>query len=180
LSDPFLTLGLEPRFDVDLPELEARHRELSRALHPDRYVGRPSAERRLALSRAIEVNEALRILRHPVRRAEALLARRGVELAEGEEPEPSEDLLMEVLELREELASARESGDLARVEELAGAVETREARVLQELSRAFEALDRDPIDTPAEAVARIGEQLGELRYYERFLEEVRAIEDELG
>jgi len=180
VPDPFHTLGLEPRFDIDLAELESRHRELSRTLHPDRYVGRPSAERRLALSKAIEVNAAQRVLRDPVRRAEALLARRGVETAEGEEPAASEELLMEVLELREGLASAKESLDLAHVEELAGAVETRQARVLSELGRAFVALESDPVSTPAEAVARIRERLGELRYYERFLEEVRAIEDELG
>src|SRR5688572_21024439 len=99
VADPFLILGVEPRFDVALAEVEARHRELSRTLHPDRYVGRPSAERRVALSKAIEVNEALRVLRDPARRAEALLARRGVELPEGEEAKPSEDFLMDVLEL---------------------------------------------------------------------------------
>jgi molecular chaperone HscB len=180
VSDPFSILGVEPRFDVVLPELESRHRELSRALHPDRYVGRPSAERRLALSKAIEVNEALRVLRDPVRRAEALLARRGVLLAEGEEAKPSEDFLMDVLELREELASARASRDFGKVEELAGLVEGRESRVLSALSKAFAALEADPITTPPDAVSAIDERLGELRYYRRFLEEVRAIEDELG
>lgn len=180
MSDPFSILGVTPRFDIDLTELEAKHRELSRTLHPDRYVGRPSAERRMALSKAIEVNEALRVLKDPVRRAEALLGRRGVELPEGEEPEPSEDLLMEVLELREELASARDSRDLVRVEELAGAVEAREAGVLTLLAKAFSALDEHPVKTPPDAVVHISEKLGELRYYRRFLEEVRAIEDELG
>jgi molecular chaperone HscB len=180
VSDPFSTLGIEARFDVALPELEARHRELSRTLHPDRYVGRPSAERRLALSKAIEVNEALRVLRDPVRRAEALLARRGIQLPEGEEAKPSEDFLMDVLELRETLASARESRDFGKVEELAALVEGRETRVLAALGKAFKALEADPVTTPPDAVNGISERLGELRYYRRFLEEVRAIEDELG
>ena len=37
--DPFATLGVPRRFDVDLAAVEKTHRELSRALHPDRYVG---------------------------------------------------------------------------------------------------------------------------------------------
>lgn len=181
MSDPFSILGLPPRFDVDLAEVEARHRELSRTLHPDRYVGRPAHERRLALSKAIEVNEALRVVRDPVRRAEALLARRGVQLPEeGEGAAPRQQLLMDILELREALSTARENRDMQKVEELAGDVEAREAEVLDALGRSFSALEADPVNTPEEAVAAIGEKLGDLRYYRRFLEEVRAIEDELG
>ncbi len=41
--DPFATLGIEPRFDLDVRAVEARHRELSRTLHPDRYSGAPAA-----------------------------------------------------------------------------------------------------------------------------------------
>ena len=37
--DPFATLGIARAFDVDLAAVEKMHRELSRALHPDRYVG---------------------------------------------------------------------------------------------------------------------------------------------
>ncbi len=40
----------------------------------------------MALGRAIEVNEAFRILKDPVRRAEALLALHGVQSGEGKEP----------------------------------------------------------------------------------------------
>ena len=37
-EDPFALLGVERRFDLDLKVLEKTHRELSRALHPDRYA----------------------------------------------------------------------------------------------------------------------------------------------
>src|SRR5689334_12410104 len=80
--DPFEVFGIPPRFEVDLAALELRHRDLSKALHPDRYAGAPAAERRLALNRAIEVNEAWRVLREPVKRAEALFARAGVPVGE--------------------------------------------------------------------------------------------------
>ena len=100
--DPFSTLGLPPSFDLDARTIAERKLALSRALHPDRYVGRPAGERRAALSRALEVNEAARCLANPITRAEALLAKWGDENHETP-PGPSQMFLMEILELREEL-----------------------------------------------------------------------------
>src|SRR5262245_5679063 len=122
-ADPFDTLGVEPRFDLDLAALEDRHRALSGALHPDRYAGRPAAERRMALDRAIEVNAAWRALRDPVTRAEALFQRAGVEVGELAEPKPTPDLLVEMMEVREELAEAK--GDAARLAKLGDRMRTR-------------------------------------------------------
>lgn len=179
MSDPFDTLGVSPAFDLDLSGLESRHRELSRALHPDRYAGRPPAERRLALSRAIDVNAALRALKDPVSRAEALLARRGVTLQEGDEPRATPAFLMEMLELGEELAAAR--SDLDEVIDIAARLEVREASVLAELSAAFARLDaKGAFGAPSEMVIDIGRRLGELRYYRRLLAEARAMQDEIG
>ncbi len=111
--DPFATLGVEPRFDLDLAAVEKTHRELSRALHPDRYVSAGASERREALGKAVEVNEAWRILRDPIRRAEALLVARGVTIAEGSEPQADPEFLMEMLEQREALDEAKQAKDLA-------------------------------------------------------------------
>jgi molecular chaperone HscB len=179
VSDPFETLGFEPHFDLDRSLLEARHRELSRSLHPDRYVGRPASERRMALSRAIDVNHALRKLQDPVQRAEVLLARRGVVAEEGREAQPDPDFLMEILELREALSSARAAANLERVRTLAEGVTSRQERALQALSRAFAALANDAAPQPEQRTPEISALLSEVRYYQRFLEEARAIEDEL-
>ena len=100
MADAFDTLGLAPTYGQDLVAAEATYRELSRALHPDRHAGKSAAERRAALSRAIEVNEAWRALRDPVRRAEALLVRLGVPVGESREPVGDPALLMEVMERR--------------------------------------------------------------------------------
>ncbi len=101
MHDPFTTLGLLPAFDLDVEAAEKRHRELSRALHPDRYAQSPPAERRAALGKAIEVNEAWRTLRDPIRRGEALLRRMGLHVDEGQEPRPDPALLMEMMEKKE-------------------------------------------------------------------------------
>lgn len=173
MNDPFQTLGVEPRFDIDLRAVEQRHRDLSRALHPDRYADAPSAERRMSLSRAIEVNEAFRALRDPVRRAEALLARAGVKFGETSEPKAEPALLMDMMEAREELSEASRAKDRARVAKLASAMRRREAGCLERLGRGFDA------SVGEEAVALLP-TLAELRYLRRLLDDVSALEEELA
>lgn len=172
MTDPFETLGFEPVFDLDPALLERRHRELSRALHPDRYAGRPASERREALGRAIVVNQAFRALKDPIARAEALLARHGkvVEEKGGQPADPM--VLMEVLERREALGDAKRARDLDGVRRLAGDVRERERTTLDAIRRGLGATPPD-LELAEKA-------LGELRYHRRFLDEVSAIEDELG
>jgi molecular chaperone HscB len=127
-----------PAFRIDLPAVEQRHRDLSRALHPDKFAGAPAAERRLALNRAIEVNEAWRAVRDPpIRRAEALMRRAGVPVGEVEEPKPSPDLLMEMMESREALAEAVQTKDLAAVKRLGEEMSARMDATLLALGRGF-------------------------------------------
>src|SRR5208283_933408 len=102
--DPFETLGIAPNFDVDLEALERIHRQLSKAVHPDRHMHTGASERREALARAMGVNEAWRIVRDPLRRAEALLALSGYAVTETSGPKLGSEFLMEMLEQREALA----------------------------------------------------------------------------
>jgi molecular chaperone HscB len=179
MTDPFATLGLSPSFDLDLAEAERRHRELSKTLHPDRYVGKPATERRQALGRAIEVNDAWRVLKDPIRRGEALLAKLGVHVEEDREPKPDPELLMDMLEKREALAEAGRARDAARVAALAKEIGAREAAATEKLSARFRGVTPNqnaPSAAEAEALLRA---LGELRYYRRFLDEARALQDEI-
>jgi molecular chaperone HscB len=169
--DPFEALGVEPAFGLDLAALEQRHRDLSRTLHPDRHAASGAAERRMALGRAIEVNEAFRHLKDPIRRAEALLTRRGVQSGEGKEPPASPALLMDVMERREALAEIRLSKDEVALARLIAEVEREERRVQSDLGRQFS-------DTATDS-AEIVKKLGELRYYRRFLDEAGVIADDL-
>ena len=141
--DPFATLGLPRSYDVDLPAVEKTHRELSRALHPDRFVNAGASERREALSRAVEVNEAWRVVRDPIRRAEALLQLAGAAVGEEKQPPTDPEFLMEMLEQREALSEAKQAKDLARVHEMAQAIEGRSRAVeSQTISTMSSALTR--------------------------------------
>jgi molecular chaperone HscB len=168
--DPFTTLGIVRGYDVDLAAVEKTHRELSRALHPDRFVNAPRSERKAALANAVAVNEAWRIVRDPIRRAEALLRLAGVAVGEDREPKTEPEFLMEMLELRETLAEARGAHDLTRVREMGAGIEDRRRSVERALAEGF---------ARGESSSLLG-KLGELRFYRRFLDEVSAIEDELA
>lgn len=174
MADPFSTLGLPADYSLDLGLAEQRHRELSRTLHPDRYVGRPSTERRQALGKAIEVNDAWRVLRDPVRRAEAVLEMKGIPFGEDREPRAQADFLMEVMEQREELAELRSARDLPALAALIRRTRTKEAALVAELSQLLGDLDTE------EQRERALRKLGELRYSRRFLEEAADAEDALS
>ncbi len=153
--DPFATLGMPRSFDVNIAAVEKTYRELSRALHPDRYLGASASERRAALAKAVEVNEAWRIVREPIRRAEALLALAGVAVGEGQ---------------REALSEAKRARDLDAVRRMADTMGACSRDVERALSEGFARGD----------LASLAGKVGELRFYRRFLDEVSAIEDELA
>ena len=169
MTDPFELLGVARRFTLDRAALEQRHRDLSRTLHPDRYVQAPAGERRMALERAVAVNEAFRALRDPLTRAEALLAAHG--LAIGDADRPSQALLMEVMELRESLDDARRTP--AKVTALLDQVRAR--------SQSEEALLASVFDTESApdtaALTRARDALVRLKYFRRFEEEADAALD---
>jgi len=163
-------LGIGRSFDVDLASVEKTHRELSRALHPDKFMGAGAGERRMALTKAIEVNEAWRAVRDPIRRAEALFQLAGVPVGERAEPKPTPALLMDMMEQREALAEAKAARDMKRVGALAQEIEARVGATERALSQGFQ----------KGADTTLVQKLGELRFYRRFLDEVSAIEDEMA
>ena len=167
--DPFAVLGAERRFDLDLAALEKTHRELSRALHPDKFAQAGASERKAALEKAADVNEAWRVVRDPIRRAEALFTLAGVKVGETNEPKASPAFLMEMLDDREALAEARAKKDMNRVTELGKRMEARANGVEQRLAAGF---------ANGGDMASLVPLLGELRFYKRFLDEVSAIEEE--
>lgn len=173
MNDPFTTLGIEATYDVDLPALERRVRAISSAVHPDKHAGASPGERRAALSKAVEVNEAFRTLRDPLRRADALLARLGAAPPEGREPPATHALLLEALEWREELAETRARGDAAALGRLSARARERFAKTERALSGDFARAARGELDRSALAAL-----VGELRFCRRFLDEVEAAEDE--
>ncbi len=165
-ADPFALLGLSPAFDVDLAALERAFFERSKELHPDRVAGAPAAQRVAALSRSRALNDAYQLIKKPIPRAEYLIERAGVTIGDNERLDPA--FLMEILELREELADARAAGNADLVAKLQGAMQARRVQALEALPALFAAGD----------LAAIKDRLILLRYVNRYLEECDAALDE--
>jgi molecular chaperone HscB len=168
VTNPFELFGLPAQFALDLKVLEQRYRDLARMLHPDRYVRASSAERQAALTRAVDVNEAYATLRDELSRATTLLhlAGRAYDAETTSQSDP--EFLMTVMEIREALVTARDAGDDARIAALSFGARAEERRVREALAAALD----------QKQWLRAEQELGKLRYYHRFREEVRDIEEE--
>ena len=116
MDDYFSVFGLEPKLSVDVDDLQARFYRLSRQHHPDKFA-RQSPE---AQSRALEItsllNDGLRVLKDPVRRAEYMLTRNGLQMAEQRSKDVPPELLEEVFELNEALEELRAGDSSARAQ----------------------------------------------------------------
>jgi molecular chaperone HscB len=157
---------LPAQFDLDPQVIERAFFDRSRELHPDRFASAPAAERVAALSKSRALNDAYQVLKKPVPRAEYLLARAGVTIGDNEQLDPT--FLMEILELREELAEARVAKRTSEIEKLCGVMKQRRKAAVDSLTPRFAAND----------LAAIKEQLILLRYIDRYLEECDAALDE--
>ncbi|MCA3015681.1 MAG: Fe-S protein assembly co-chaperone HscB [Myxococcaceae bacterium] len=167
----FEVFGLAPVLELDVKALEQRHRALSLELHPDRLVAADAKARLSALEKTAALNDAFKVLKDPVRRAFYVLRLKGVDLeSEGGAARAAMPMafLEEVMERRERLEALKARGELAQARALADDVAREQQAALE---RAKAALTSDD-------VAEATHQLGRVRYYARFIEEVEAFEEE--
>jgi len=164
MTDPFDTLGVAPRFDLDSDDLHRRMLTLTGEHHPDRFTD--PFEQAEAAERAAQINEAYRTLADPERRANALLTRLGGPAKEDDHT-LSPDLLMEVMEVREELETAVESNDADAIERLRRWAVTERAKRLDAVAALF-----DHGGEPVVLGKAVRLELNALRYFERMLEQM--------
>lgn len=111
MQNYFTLLGIAESFDLDIKGLEKAYFDIQRAAHPDRQIGKSEAERIIAIERSMDANEAYEALKNPLTRAEHLLALKAVHVnSEADTVKPSQALLVEMMELREQIADSREDG----------------------------------------------------------------------
>jgi Fe-S protein assembly co-chaperone HscB len=122
---------------ADDAALSARHRELSRKYHPDRWATADADTQTTALEATALINDAFRTLKDPFARAEYLLRReRGVRPDDTKDSaaKPPQELFAQVLELQEALMEYQEAQEDEDAEALA-----RLRPVLEEAKEEFEA-----------------------------------------
>lgn len=134
----FALFGLPERFALDDAALAEAWRRVQGAVHPDRFAQAGDAQRRVAMQWAAQANEAIAVLRDPVRRGAYLAERRGSPVeAESNTAMPAE-FLVEQMQWREALDEAREANDAAARERLAGEVARERDRLIGRLAEALD------------------------------------------
>jgi len=130
----FELFAMPVAFELDVSQLAQRYRDLQRLLHPDRYANASAQERRLAVQKTAQVNEAFQVLKAPLSRARYLLQLGGVEFDDEKETQQDPVFLMEQMELREALAEVSAADDpLARLASLMQDIKTRQGEMEAEL-----------------------------------------------
>ena len=165
--DHFARLGLPAALDTDAAQLDKAYFTRQRQWHPDRFVGKPAAERARASIEAAALNDAYRTLKDPLARAVYLAGLRGVELPGDGKTIDDPELLMEALEAREEL---HEAGTTDAIDALAAKTRAEMQKSLAALEGLFLANDK-----PA-----IRKALLRLRYLDKFADEAKAHRSNLG
>jgi len=113
--DYYRVLGIERRrLNLDSDDLQRRFYDLSRLLHPDRFIRKPELEQQYSLDATSVLNDAYRTLRDPVRRAQYVLSQEGFEVGEQRSNDVPPELLEEVFELNMALEEMRSGDDSAR------------------------------------------------------------------
>ncbi len=118
-ADYFSVFGISPQLALDLPELQRQFYVLSKQHHPDRFARASTEQQRYALDFTSLLNDAWRVFRDPVARAEYLLKLKGYDTPDGRSNDgrassvPTE-LLEEVFELNMALEEARDGDSNAK------------------------------------------------------------------
>ncbi len=145
---------------LDRREVDRAFRARSKRVHPDRFSGRSSIERRLAVQHTTALNDAYEVVKRPARRAQYLLELLGRDLSSESSRTDDPELLMEMMSLRERLDSTADAelDDLDR--ELKAAIQA-------ELSAAEAFFDRQE-----GGLDEVASRLERVRYLERLREGV--------
>ncbi|MCJ1402272.1 Protein OS-9 [Xylographa trunciseda] len=134
-------------FVIDARKLRKEFLQLQAKAHPDRHHGENKARAEGASAR---INEAYKTLQNPLLRAQYLLSLRGIDVAEDETAKVEDpELLMEVLETREEIEAAEEELELKPLKE------RNEMRIRESETILTAAFKSDDLDTAKEEAVKL-------------------------
>lgn len=144
----FDIFDLPVTFDIDTAALADRYRELQRVVHPDRFANATDRERREAVQRAANINEAFQTLKSPLLRARYILQLKGIRFDDQKDTSYDTAFLMEQIELREALAEVKHGPDaLTRLNDLMQDINARLTAMQSELANSLSKDDLEQAKT---------------------------------
>ncbi len=109
MDNYFAIFGLPQSFDINDNKLAERYRDLQRTVHPDKFVNASERDKRIAMQKAVQINEAFQTLKKPLNRGLYLLQLQGIDTNSNTEMD-SEFLMMQ-MELHEQLNSIKQQAN---------------------------------------------------------------------
>lgn len=144
MNNPFALFDLPVVFQVDSALLNERYLALQKSLHPDNFSTASAQEQRLAMQKSAEINDALRILKDPIARADSIIALNTGETENPEEKSNNDiDFLMQQMEWRETLENIENRQDTDELTAFAQEINQLRHAILSELSTALNAQQWD-------------------------------------
>ena len=144
MNNPFALFDLPVAFQVDSALLNERYLALQKSLHPDNFSAASAQEQRLAIQKSAEINDALRILKDPIARADSIIALNTGETENPEEKSNNDiDFLMQQMEWRETLENIENRQDTDELTAFAQEINQIRHAILSELSTALDAQQWD-------------------------------------
>jgi molecular chaperone HscB len=172
VTDYYALLGIPRTLNLSLDVLQQRFYELSRQLHPDRFMRQPETERQRALETSSALNDAYRTLKDPIRRAQYVLSQEGFEIGEQRSKDVPPELLEEVFELNMALEEIRGGDESARPQ--LEQAEKNFANMLGDMDSQLQALFEKYDSAPnREALAEIRGVLNRRKYILNLVTEVQ-------
>ncbi|HEU0122078.1 MAG TPA: Fe-S protein assembly co-chaperone HscB [Bryobacteraceae bacterium] len=172
-SDYFAIFGIERKLALDLEDLQRRFYARSRDWHPDRHVRAGAQQLAFAEEASATLNDAWRVLRDPVARAEYVLKTEGFDIGEQRGRDVPPELLEEVFELNMALEEAR-TGDAGAKAEVAAAL-TRFKSLLSALDAERDSLFAVYDAAPSnETLARLRGLLNRRKYLQNLVRDASA------
>lgn len=170
--DYFRILDVPERLALDPRLLISAYHEKSRLFHPDHHVGETEKEQEIALANASLVNLAFRTLRDPFLRARYYIARKRGEDGRPKKTTLPPEVLMEIMELRDEVQSLFAQGHRSEAE---GRVHSVLDPLEREIYAAFDRIDaQEEGHTPVPPeIDLLAERLEKRAYIQNLLAELK-------
>ena len=167
----FEIFGLPIQFPLDTRVLNERYLELQKTVHPDRFANSSDRDRRLSVQHAANINEALSVLKSPLKRARYILTLAGIGFDDEKETTQDPEFLMEQIELRESVEAVRQLDDpFTGIATLIQTIEQKNNSMIDQLAELISSEQFNDAKT----------QVQKLQFLDKLLLECETVEQELA
>ncbi|WP_439258409.1 Fe-S protein assembly co-chaperone HscB [Lonepinella sp. BR2271] len=170
MTNPFSLFNLPVQFAVDMALLSERFLQLQKQFHPDNFATQSAQDQRLAMQQSAEINDALKTLKDPILRAEAIIQIHTGEVQDLEQ-KSTQDIafLMQQLQWREQLDEIETQQNHTALDEFRGEIEMEQKTLLQQIETELAEQNWSAAQMTAD----------KLRFVRKLIEQIENVEEKL-